>query len=94
LVAAAGFIVYALPRGRESLLRLLVIKPESIAGSGVLLALSSGLLSLLAGQPFLTHQWILFSNGFAVGTPFLFDLGVYLAVVGAVLTFVGHYLEL
>ena len=94
LVAAAGFIVYALPRGRESLLRLLVIAPESIAGSGVLLALSSGLLSLLTGQPFLTHQWTLFSSGFAVGTPLVFDLGVYLAVVGAVLTFVGYYLEL
>jgi multicomponent Na+:H+ antiporter subunit B len=94
LVAAAGFIVYALPRGRDSLMRLLVIAPESIAGSGVLLALSSGLFSLLTGQPFLTHQWMLFSSGFAVGTPLVFDLGVYLAVVGAVLTFLGYYLEL
>lgn len=94
LVAAAGFIVYALPRGRAALIKLLVIAPESIAGSGLLLALSSGLLSLATGQPFLTHQWMTLSNGFAVGTPLAFDLGVYLAVVGAVLTFLGYYLEL
>jgi multicomponent Na+:H+ antiporter subunit B len=94
LVAAAGFIVYALPRGRASLMRLLIIRPESIAGSGVLLALSSGLYSLLTDQPFLTHQWMILSSGFAIGTPLVFDLGVYLTVVGAVLTFFNYYLEL
>jgi multicomponent Na+:H+ antiporter subunit B len=94
LVAAAGFIVYALPRGRVSLMKLLVIPPEAIAGSGVLLALSSGLMPLLTDQPFLTHQWKFFTSGIAIGTPLAFDLGVYLAVVGAVLTFLAYYLEL
>ena len=93
LIAAAGFTVYALPRGQVPLTTILLLPPLTIAGSGVLLALSSGLPSLLAGQPHLTHQWVTFSSGFALGTPLMFDLGVYLAVLGAVLTFLSHYLE-
>lgn len=94
LIAAAGFTVYALPRGKAPLTNILMISPQTIAGSGVLLALSSGLASLLAAQPFLTHKWIFFPSGFALGTPLMFDLGVYLAVLGGVLTFLSYYLEL
>src|SRR5690606_6588875 len=74
LIAAAGFTVYALPRGRATLASMLVIPPQSIAGLGVLLALSSGLASLLAGQAFLTHRWLFFPSGFALGTPLAFHL--------------------
>jgi len=93
LIAAAGFTVYALPRGRATLAAMLMVPPQSIAGLGVLLALSSGLASLLAGKPFMTHQWLFFESGFALGTPLAFDLGVYLVVLGAVLTFLSYYLE-
>lgn len=93
LIAAAGFIMYALPRGQTTLKKILVLPPQTIAGIGVLLALSSGLASLLAGQPFLTHQWIFFSSGIALGTALLFDIGVYFAVLGTVLTFLSYYLE-
>lgn len=92
LVAAAGFAVYGLPRGRAVLLAVLRWPPIAIAGVGLVLALLSGLPALAAAQPFLTHQWAVWDNGFALGTALLFDVGVYLAVLGSVIAFVGFYL--
>lgn len=92
LVAAAGFTVHALPRGRDALLRALRWPPAAIASTGLLIALLSGLPALLGQAPFLTHQWQIWDNGFALGTTLLFDIGVYLSVLGAVCAFVGFYL--
>lgn len=93
LMAAAGFAIHALPRGRARLLRLLRIPPGSLAAIGLALALLSGLPALLMGQPFLTHQWAVWDSGFVIGTALVFDVGVYLAVLGAVLVFLSHYLD-
>lgn len=93
LVAAAGVAVHALPRGRLSLARLLRVAPTTIAAVGLLLALVSGLPSLLHEAPFLTHQWTVAPGGLALGTTLLFDCGVYLAVLGSVLAFLAPYLE-
>ena len=93
LIAAAGFTIYSLPRGQGALASALVVKPQSIAGTGVLFALCSGTLSMIAGEPFLTHQWLVLPTGLVVGTPLVFDIGVYLVVLGAVLTFLSYYLE-
>ncbi|RFP78769.1 Na(+)/H(+) antiporter subunit B [Hydrogenophaga borbori] len=92
LVAAAGFTVHALPRGRAALLKALHWPPASIAGGGLLLALVSGLPALFLQTPFLTHQWQFWDNGLALGTALVFDIGVYLAVLGSVCAFVGYYL--
>lgn len=92
LIAAAGFAVHALPRGRESLLATLRYAPKAIIGMGFALGIVAGLPALLLGQPFLTHQWI-FPGGLHLGTTIIFDIGVYLAVIGAVLTFLSYYLE-
>jgi multicomponent Na+:H+ antiporter subunit B len=75
------------------LLALLWASPTTIAATGLLLAMGSGVPSLLTGAPFLTHQWFVTAGGFAVGTPLLFDCGVYLAVAGSVLAFLAPYLR-
>ncbi len=92
LIAAAGCALWALPRGRGALLSLLRLRPEAIAAWGLLLALVSGLGALLLGSAFLTHLWT-FPGGLAIGTTLLFDIGVYLAVLGSILTFLSFYLE-
>jgi multicomponent Na+:H+ antiporter subunit B len=46
---------------------------------------------VLFGLPFMTAAWATVGAGplaFAVGTPLVFDLGVFLAVIGVVLTIV------
>lgn len=93
LIAAAGFAVYGLPRGRARLLAALRWPPAGIAGCGLLVALASGLPGLLSGAPFLTHQWHVLESGLALGTALAFDVGVYLAVLGSVCAFVSFYLD-
>jgi multicomponent Na+:H+ antiporter subunit B len=92
LIAAAGLTVHALPRGGNALMSLLRLSPKTIIGAGLSLALISGLPALLMSEPFLTHQWA-FPGGVAISTTLVFDSGVYLAVVGSVLTFLSYYLE-
>lgn len=92
LIAAAGLAVYALPRGRAALVALIRVWPKALIGTGLALGLLSGLPGLLSNAPYLTHQWA-FPGGLAVGTALVFDVGVYLTVVGAVLTFLLPYLE-
>lgn len=92
LIAAAGLTVYALPRGRDALVSVIRVWPAALIGAGLALALVSGLPGLLLDGPFLTHQWAA-PGGVAIGTTLVFDLGVYLTVIGAVLTFLVQYLE-
>jgi multicomponent Na+:H+ antiporter subunit B len=92
LIAAAGLAIHALPRGRDALLSMIRFAPKALIGIGLSLALLSGLPSLILAEPFLTHQWT-FPGGIPLSTTLVFDLGVYLAVVGSVLTFLSYYLE-
>ena len=70
---------------------------HAVAGGGVLLAALTGLGSWAFGQPFLTsafgHFHIPYIGELELATAMLFDLGVYLAVVGAtllILSNIGH----
>ncbi len=89
LVAAAGFTLYAIAYNPAAARRLLWIDPRWLIGFGLLTALASGWLSLAWGEPFLAGKWgYLPLPGLGeveIGTPVLFDLGVYLAVWGVTL---------
>jgi multicomponent Na+:H+ antiporter subunit B len=56
--------------------------------AGLALSILSGLLPVLLGLPFMTGVW--FADSVAVigsvGTALFFDVGVYLVVIGVVLT--------
>ncbi|VGO10898.1 Na(+) H(+) antiporter subunit B [plant metagenome] len=88
LVAAMAFGVLALSDGVARARRLLRIHPVALAGLGVAFAVLSGLPGIASGQGFLTHQWLIFENGFKLGTTLLFDIGVYCAVMGGMLCLV------
>jgi multicomponent Na+:H+ antiporter subunit B len=84
LVAAAAFALYAFAFDVAHARRTLRIDPHVLVAAGLTLALTSGLLPLVFGKPFLTGLWLdaeLPVIGKA-GTPLLFDLGVYLVVLG------------
>ena len=86
LVAAAAFALYAITFDAPSARQALRADPHHLIGAGLLLAASSGLLSLFRGLPFLTGQWadltLPFVGTVAVSTPLVFDIGVYLVVLG------------
>ena len=84
LVVAAAFALHGMAYGVDSARRALVVRPSRLLGVGLLVALASGMVAVFNGQPFLTAQWT--GAGIAIGTPLVFDIGVFLVVVGVVLT--------
>ena len=56
-------------------------------GVGLFIAAISGVLSMFQGEPFLTPLWgdVEFPFIGALGTPLLFDIGIYILVIGVVL---------
>jgi multicomponent Na+:H+ antiporter subunit B len=87
LSAAIAFSLYALAAGPEAVRAALRADPRILAMAGLGMAILAGLIALLESGPFLTGVWGEIA-GIKVGTPLLFDIGVYFAVVGAVLTIV------
>lgn len=92
LVAGTGFALYIMVEGSTSVRRAIPISPRGLIVLGMVLALISGLIGLLTGNPFLTGLWWTLAevNGKEVvlGTPLLFDIGVYAIVLGAILTLI------
>lgn len=88
LVAAAALILHALAYGVDSARRALGIDPRILIGAGLMVAALSGIWAMLAGRPLLTGLW----HG-ELGTPLLFDTGVYLVVVGGALLMVFSLME-
>jgi len=90
LTAALAFAIVSLAGGVDRARARLRLHPLSLAGGGLLLALASGLPGLLMHGDFLRHVWFeveVLGVHVKQGTTLLFDLGVYVAVLGAVLAF-------
>lgn len=92
LMAATGFALISIAFGSATARRILQIEPKMLIAVGLLLALLSGISSLLLQRPFLTATWFKMSFGafgkIELGTPLFFDLGVYLVVWGVTLTII------
>ena len=90
LTAALAFAILSLAEGTARARARLRLHPLSLAGGGLLLALASGLPGLLLHGDYLRHLWLeteLLGLHVKQGTTLLFDLGVYAAVLGAMLAF-------
>lgn len=95
LVAAAAFCLYTIAFGVGEARKLLRVQPESLMAVGLGVACLSGAVSTLRGLPFMTGLWLEAKVAVVgkVGTPFLFDLGVYLVVIGITLTIIFSLAE-
>lgn len=86
LMLGAAYILYAMGYGVTKTQKATPISPIVLTALGLLLALLSGLPALFSGLEFMTGQWITIFTGTGfeqkLGTPLLFDLGVYLTVAG------------
>jgi multicomponent Na+:H+ antiporter subunit A len=83
LVAAAAFALYAIAFGVHRARQALLVRPLTLLGAGLLIALVSGLPAVVGGRPYLAALWA--PGPLAIGTPALFDVGVFLVVAGVVL---------
>jgi multicomponent Na+:H+ antiporter subunit A len=91
LTASAAFALYGIAYGMRNARRALLVRPMTLLGAGLLIAVASGAPAVLRGQPFLTAQWVLGPLG--LGTPVVFDIGVFLVVTGVVLMMVFSLAE-
>lgn len=87
LMTGISFILLGMAKGWQLLRHELPVDPMRLATAGVALALGSGLLPMLAGKEFLTQynwHWDHFPmlGEIHVGTPLIFDAGVFLLVSG------------
>ena len=87
LVAASALFLHAIANGVAATRRALRVEPRAIAVVGIAVAIVAGLAAAVVDAPFLTGVWF-FPAGIPLGSPLLFDVGVYLVVVGAVTTLV------
>jgi multicomponent Na+:H+ antiporter subunit B len=92
LIAGSAFALYSLAFDVASARKLLRFDSRRITAVGLATALISGLPPLFSGNAFLTGTWwqIPIRPGvtFDLGTPVVFDVGVYLVVLGVLLTLV------
>ena len=91
LVAATGFSMFAIAEGPQPVRQALRVDPLIFVAWGLLLAVGSGLFAVVAGQPYLTGLWWptdLNAGTPTVGTPLVFDVGVFFVVLGTILTLV------
>lgn len=88
LLAASGFALHAMAFGYQSARAMLRIDPRVLIGVGLLIASLSGIPAFAIGEEYLKGLWTSvdapgFPDPLKVGTPFAFDVGVYLLVLGA-----------
>ena len=91
LIGASAFATYTIAEGADATRRALIAHPIAIAGFGLFIAGLSGVASLIFGDAFLTGQWWFpaFNPELKyLSTVVLFDIGVYLVVVGAIVSII------
>ncbi|TVQ34414.1 MAG: Na(+)/H(+) antiporter subunit B [Geminicoccaceae bacterium] len=93
LVGATGFALYAKATSVKETIRALRLQPPTIAVLGLGAALLAGMWGQFFGDAFLQGMWPFYGPGpdggtvgLPVGSVLLFDIGVYLVVIGSVLT--------
>jgi multicomponent Na+:H+ antiporter subunit B len=87
LATAISLILLSLAIGLEELHRVMRFDPVRLAAIGLAVAALTGAAPMLLNRPFLEHFNFLFDRvplvgELHVGTPLIFDVGVYLVVVG------------
>ncbi|TVQ61891.1 MAG: Na+/H+ antiporter subunit B [Phycisphaerales bacterium] len=85
LTAASAFILYGLAFDVERAKVMLRVNLIRLVGVGLGLAALSGFFQILMGDPYLTSAWVTIPlpglGELKLGTPLLFDIGVYLVVL-------------
>ena len=89
LIGAVAFSLLLLAFGLKKAKALLPFDPRSLIGIGLLVALGTAILPAYRGQGFFRGLWIQLQipllGSFTIGTPQLFDIGVYLVVIGSLM---------
>ncbi|MCZ4288075.1 Na(+)/H(+) antiporter subunit B [Hoeflea alexandrii] len=87
LIAASALAIYGIACGVAPVRRAIYFHPMAIAAFGLFMSAMAGVLSIFAGVPYMSGLWIyphLFGVEIPLSSVLVFDVGVYLVVVGAI----------
>jgi len=88
LIASIAFVLHSFAYGLESTKVLLKFPPLRFIPVGLLISFSAGIMPMFLGKPFMTGLWA--ENKLPVlglvGSALLFDIGVFIVVIGVTLT--------
>lgn len=87
LIGASAVALYGIASGVDEVRKAMKIDPLSLAGVGLLMAGFAGVLSIGFQVPFLTGLWAkvdFAGSQIDLSTPLVFDIGVYLVVLGTI----------
>lgn len=92
LMTSAALVLIMIAFDLKTVSWMLPINFRILIGIGLLTAVSTGLIAVFKGDPFLTHYYAYFDlpllGKTSLHTAALFDLGVYLVVVGVTMTII------
>lgn len=92
LMGAGGLVLVALAFGTRTVRTILPVNYRIVTASGLLIAALTGVGSFVFDVPFLTHSFGYFDlpilGRTELATATLFDLGVYLTVIGVTMTII------
>lgn len=97
LMFGAAYILYAMAFGVVKTQKSIFFHPINLTAVGLLIALISGLPALLLNDSFMTGEWYTFFQGtmmeLKLGTPLIFDVGVYFTVAGMLMLVMFSIME-
>ena len=97
LMFGAAYILYAMAFSVTKTQKSLFFNPINLTAIGLLIAILSGLPAIIIGDSFMTGEWYTFFAQTAfelkLGTPLIFDLGVYFAVAGMLMLVMFSIME-
>ena len=97
LVASGAFALYLFAHGKRATREILHLEPRDFLALGLLIGTAAASLSLFSGQALMQAQWWTLNLGTTskvkLSTVLMFDIGVYFAVLGTLLTIVFALME-
>ncbi|MGN1400224.1 MAG: Na(+)/H(+) antiporter subunit B [Bacillus sp. (in: firmicutes)] len=92
LMTSAAIVLSLIAFDLKTLQRVLPVNFRILVGIGLLTSVTTGIIALFNGDPFLTHYYDYFNlpllGETSLHTATLFDLGVYFVVVGVTMTII------
>lgn len=95
LVASAAFSLYLIGFGMDKVKEILPVAPIRFIALGLLFAVGSAIFPAFLDKPFMTGTWMQGKLPIvgSLGTPTVFDTGVYFTVLGVTLNIIFSLFE-